>query len=136
MARPRECFRLSAHAQPRDGTFYKARSLDGMRQYAAGLLSITSALAASSPAAAQHYWQQYTDERGTRIEYPPDLFVTPERAEIGKALVTRDGRARIHMYSMPNPRALGPSEFMRSKFPASRSILTYDRVLRLRPLAP
>ena len=115
--------------QPRDGTFYKVRSLEDMRQNVAGLLLITFALG-SSPAAAQHYWQQYTDERGTRIEYPADLFVRPERAEIGEAFVTRDGRARIHMYSMPNPKALGPSEFMRSQFPASRSILTYDRVTR------
>ena len=101
-----------------------------MRQYAAGLLLITYALGVPSPAAAQHHWEQYTDGRGTRIEYPADLFVTPERAEIGKAFVTRDGRARIHMYSMPNPKALGPREFMRSQFPASRSILTYDRVTR------
>jgi len=56
--------------------------------------------------------------------------VTPERAEIGTAFVTRDGRARIHMYSMPNPKALAPSEFMRSEFPTSRSVLTYDRVAR------
>ncbi len=102
----------------------------GMRQYTVGLILITYALGGSSPAAAQHHWEQYTDARGTRIQYPADLFVTPERAEIGKALVTRDGRARIHMYSMPNPKALGPREFMRSQFPASRSILTYDRVAR------
>jgi hypothetical protein len=79
-----------------------------MRHHAAGLLLITYALG-SSPAAAQHHWIQYTDGRGTRIEYPADLFVTPEHTEIGKAFVTRDGRARIHMYSMPNPKALGPS---------------------------
>ena len=93
-------------------------------------LLIACAFAAPTPAVAQHFWKQYTDERGTRIEYPADLFSTPQRTEIGEAFVTRDGRARIHMYSMPNPKALSPRDFMRSQFPASRSILTYDRVAR------
>ena len=82
------------------------------------------------PAAAQSQWGEYADGRGTRIAYPTDLFVTPERGEIGKAYTTRDGRARIHMYSMPNAKALAPSEFMRENFPASRSVLSYDRVTR------
>jgi hypothetical protein len=90
---------------------------------------ITCALGTSS-ASAQHSWNRYTDARGTSIEYPADLFSTPERAETGHAFITRDGRARIHMYSMPNPKALAPAEFMRQHFPANRSVLTYDRVSR------
>jgi hypothetical protein len=34
------------------------------------------------------------------------------------------------MYSIPNAYALSPAAFMRSKFAASRSSLTYDRVAR------
>jgi hypothetical protein len=43
---------------------------------------------------------------------------------------TRDGRARLHVYSIPNSKALSPAGFMRSEFPASRSTLSYDRVTR------
>ena len=45
-------------------------------------------------------------------------------------LATRDGRARLHLYSMDNPKALAPRAFMRRHFPAPRSTLTYDRVTR------
>jgi hypothetical protein len=86
---------------------------------------------ASSSCIAQHRWAEYSDARGTRVEYPQDLFSVRKGAEGGgHVLVTRDGRARLHMYSMDNPKALAPREFMRSHFPASRSTLTYDRVAR------
>jgi len=84
----------------------------------------------SSPVSAQDHWAQYADARGTRVEYPVDLFSAREQAELGQAFLTRDHRARIHMYSMPNPKALAPREFMRTKFLAPRSMLTYDRVTR------
>ena len=82
------------------------------------------------PASAQQRWAEYTDARGTRIEYPLDMFPIREKADAGQVLTTQDGRARIHMLSMDNPKALKPREFMRSHFPASRSSLAYDRVAR------
>jgi hypothetical protein len=84
----------------------------------------------AGPATAQYNWNRFTDARGTSIEYPADIFSSPERAQIGKAYVSRERRARIHMYSMPNSKALTPAEFMRSQFPGPRSMLTYDRVAR------
>jgi hypothetical protein len=66
------------------GTFLRIHSLEGMRQSAVGLLLITYALGAPSPAAAQHHWKQYTDERGTRIEYPADLFVSRSARRSGR----------------------------------------------------
>lgn len=101
----------------------------GMRHFSM-LLVLTSLLGFAGPALSQYHWSRFTDSRGTSIEYPADIFATPERAEIGKAYVSRGGRARIHMYSMPNPKALTPAEFMRTRFPGPRSMLTYDRVAR------
>jgi hypothetical protein len=82
------------------------------------------------PAAAQEHWVEYTDARGTRIEYPADMFPTKNRVEVGEAFSTADGRARLHMYSIPNAKALSPGKFMRTHFPGARSALTYDRVAR------
>jgi hypothetical protein len=78
---------------------------------------------------AQEHWIEYADARGTRIEYPADLFSERKGNEAdGPVFTTRDGRARLHMYSMENPKALSPRAFMRAHFPAPRSTLTYDRV--------
>jgi hypothetical protein len=66
-----------------------------------------------------------------RVEYPQHIF--SERAGLeggGPVYRSRDGRARLHMLSMENPKGLSPREFMRSHFPAPRSTLTYDRVAR------
>jgi hypothetical protein len=94
-----------------------------------GLL-IVLAMLCSSPAAAQERWVAYTDPSGTSIDYPADIFSVRTKAESGEAFTTRDGRARIHMYSMANRMALTPRQYMRQHFPASRSILTYDRVAK------
>jgi hypothetical protein len=78
-------------------------------------------------------WAVYRDDRGTRIEYPRHIFSIPRgRGEqgVGHVFATPDGRARIHMYSIPNANALSPAAFMRSHFPGDRSRLTYDRVAR------
>ena len=93
---------------------------------------IVAAWAVSSvPVLAQNRWTEYTDARGTRVEYPQDLFSERKGTESGgQVLATRDGPGRLHMYSMDNPNALAPKAFMRSYFPASRSTLTYDRVAR------
>jgi hypothetical protein len=95
-----------------------------------GMSAVFLAVACAS-SIAQQRWAEYRDARGTRVEFPEDLFsVRKEDEGGGQVLATRDGRARLHMYSMENPKALAPREFMRSHFPASRSTLTYDRVAR------
>jgi hypothetical protein len=92
---------------------------------------LMAASAWGSSAGAQERWATYTDARGTRIAYPQDLFSERVDAEGGgQAFATRDGRARLHMFSMDNPKRLSPPEFMRNYFPGPRSNLTYDRVAR------
>ncbi|MBX9776934.1 MAG: hypothetical protein K2Y71_21355 [Xanthobacteraceae bacterium] len=95
------------------------------------MLLLVAASSWVSPSWAQERWTTYTDNRGTRIEYPQDIF--SERVGTqggGEVFATRDGRARLHLFSMENPKRLSPREFLRSYFPASRSTLTYDRVAR------
>lgn len=111
------------------GTILTSRPLRGMRHFASVFL-LCILVSASSGASAQYQWTAFSDARGTRIEYPADVFSVRERAEIGQAFTTSDGRARIHMYSMPNPKALAPGEYMQANFPARRSVLTYDHVAR------
>jgi len=98
-------------------------------------LSATAILLSFSgviPALAQgHAWETYADARGTRIEYPADVFpMARDVGEdgVGQVFTTRDGRARLQMYSIPNSQALSPEQFMRNQFPVPRSTLTYDRV--------
>ena len=65
------------------------------------------------------------------MEYPRDVFSVeqePSEQEPGRVFSTEDGRARFHVYSLPNPNALSPGAFMRANFRAQRSALTYDRV--------
>jgi hypothetical protein len=98
--------------------------------YFTALLIAASGLAAL-PLSAQERWAEYTDVRGTRVEYPKHVFSERRGAEGGgQVLITRDGRARLHMFAMDNPKALSPREFMKSYFPGPRSALTYDRVAR------
>jgi hypothetical protein len=114
------------------GTSACADHLTSMRQLFTQLvMSAAFLVVGCASSIAQQRWVEYTDARGTRVEYPQDLFSVRKGAEGGgPVLMSRDGRARLHMFSMDNPKALAPREFMRSNFPASRSTLTYDRVAR------
>lgn len=99
---------------------------------------IVSAILSASVAAAQAEsaaagWTVYRDAQGTSVEYPRSVFTVeqePGEQEPGRVFGTEDGRARFHVYSLPNPNALSPGAFMRANFPAQRSTLTYDRVSR------
>ena len=65
------------------------------------------------------------------MDYPRNVFAVeqePSEQEPGRVFSTEDGRARFHVYSLPNPNALSPGAFMRANFRAQRSALTYDRV--------
>ena len=83
--------------------------------------------------AAQDRWSVYADQKGTRIPYPAHIFsVDRGHGEngTGQVLTTGDGRARIHMFSLPNTQGDSPSEYLRKYFPVNRAALTYDRVTR------
>lgn len=93
--------------------------------------SVSLLMLTSAAALTQDGWVTYKDERGTRIDYPAHVFsLSKGRGPngIGHVFTTQDGRARLHMYSVPNSNALSPEAIMRSQFPVSRSRLTYDKV--------
>jgi hypothetical protein len=92
---------------------------------------LTAGLAPAQAESAAAGWAVYRDAQGTSVEYPRDVFSVerePDEQEPGRVFGTEDGRARFHVYSMPNPKAFSPGAFMRANFPAQRSALTYDRV--------
>ena len=99
-------------------------------------VSVTASALSSTPTQAQNpviegSWSVYSDPRGTRIPYPSDVFsVDKGRGESGKGqvLATEDGRAEIHMFSIPNPQRESPTGYLRKHFPSDRSKLTYERV--------
>jgi hypothetical protein len=102
---------------------------------ALGFVIVSAILVAGAAAAraetAAATWTVYRDAHGTSVEYPRDVFAVeqePSEQEPGRVFSTEDGRARFHVYSLPNPNALSPGAFMRANFPARRSALTYDRV--------
>src|SRR5690349_3264493 len=88
-------------------------------------------LVLGEPSFAQERWVEFIGARGTRVQYPQNLFSVRKAEDVpGEVFLTRDGRGRLHIFSMDNPQRLSPRAFMRSQFPASRSTLTYDRVAR------
>ena len=95
------------------------------------LIGTALAFAWAEHGAAQDRWSVYADQRGTRIPYPAHIFsVDRGHGEngTGQVFTTRDGRARIHMYSLPNTQGDSPSVYLRKYFPVNRALLTYDRV--------
>ena len=100
-----------------------------MRARSLGPIVAATWLALNTHSLAQERWALFTNARGTQVEYPQDLFSVRKTEDVpGQVFVTRDGRARLHIYAMDNPQALSPRGFMESQFPAPRSTLTYDRV--------
>ena len=100
-----------------------------------GFIIVSAILIAGAGAAraetAAASWAIHRDAQGTSVEYPRDVFAVeqePSEQEPGRVFSTEDGRARFHVYSLPNPNALSPGAFMRANFRAQRSALTYDRV--------
>src|SRR6188508_1790110 len=102
-----------------------------MRLRFAMALIIGSWAVIGTPARAQQGgWTTYTDSRGTRVEYPANVFSIAGRSApggLGREYTTRDGRASLRIYSIANAKAQSPASYMR-RFPAARSSLSYDRV--------
>ena len=75
-------------------------------------------------------WVTFGDERGTRVEYPVDVFPITRESSRGRTFVTSDGRATLDVYSGPNDKGESPEQLLRRTLPQKRSRLTYDRVAR------
>lgn len=76
-------------------------------------------------------WTAYTDELGTRVEYPDSVFsVAAGSPNIGKGrdFATPDGRAHLSIYVQDNPKRHTPASYLREHFRGSRASLNYDRV--------
>lgn len=94
-------------------------------------LTLAAGLVAAQARPQAATWTVYQDDRGTLVEYPEDVFpVLQDQGdnEPGRVFRSEDERARLHVYSLPNPKGLSPAAFVRANFPARRSSLTYDRV--------
>ena len=92
--------------------------------------AVLGCLTAPSWAQVQGGWVTFADERGTRLEYPADVFPVTRDSSRGRTFVTSDGRATLDIYSGPNEKAESPAQLLRRTFPHRRSRLTYDRVAR------
>jgi hypothetical protein len=69
---------------------------------------------------------------GTSVQYPALLFSIPEGPEesgVGQRFMTRDGRARLSIFTRSSQRQ-SPGYYLNTHFPGSRSRLDYDRVAR------
>jgi hypothetical protein len=76
-------------------------------------------------------WTAYTDEFGTRVEYPDSVFSVaggaPEGGK-GRDFASANGRARLSIYVQGNPKRQTPASYLREHFRGSRASLHYDRV--------
>jgi hypothetical protein len=74
----------------------------------------------------------FRDDRGTSVPYPRAIFST--RAEDGEprgpVLTSADGRARLHIFSLPNSRNETPARFIARVIEERGQRLTYRRVTR------
>jgi hypothetical protein len=94
-----------------------------------GLLMPLGQTAAES---SLHDWTMLALPRGTIIQYPTDVFAQDagESPHQGRLLTTRDGRARLDVFTASNARGETPAQFLRRAFPGDRNRLAYNRVAR------
>ena len=69
-------------------------------------------LTAPSWAQVQVGWVTFSDERGTRVEYPADVFPVTRDGSRGRTFVTSDGRATLDIYSGPNDKGESPAQLL------------------------
>jgi hypothetical protein len=91
-------------------------------------LVIALSLAVPAGAAPSHDWVPYSQE-GLTVQYPRDVFSNAGPGDQGGSLFkTRDGRARLTIFTLRNDRGESPAQFLRRSFPENRKNLHYDRV--------
>src|SRR5437762_12721580 len=91
----------------------------------AGLLPLPRAAAQSVAA-----WTIFTDANNTSVQYPSGVFPLEagEGVPPGSVFTTRDGRARLHIFTARNDRGESPGQYLKRVFPHNRRQLDYDRV--------
>src|SRR5712671_5774728 len=75
-------------------------------------------------------WTVFTDGEDTSVQYPSALFPNEggNASPPGSIFTTRDGRARLHIFTVRNERDESPAQFLNRLFPNDRRKLNYDRV--------
>jgi hypothetical protein len=90
---------------------------------------VCSVLATQSAVAGpEREWRTFTDDQGTRVQYPADIFPITQATPRGRNFITDDGRATLAIYSGPNENGETPAQVLRRTLARQRSRLTYDRV--------
>jgi hypothetical protein len=79
-------------------------------------------------------WRTYVDpDRGTAVEYPAGVFSVeagaPDRGS-GREFRTKDGRARLIIYTLPNEERRSPRSYLRRHLLLAPGALQYTRVAR------
>ena len=102
------------------------------RSHLAGLIAGSlAALLLTPPAIAVPTtgWTVLRHDGGV-VQYPRDVFPVDAGAGTprGRMLATPDGRARLHVFTIPNDRGETPAQFLARVFPRDRGRLSYDRV--------
>jgi hypothetical protein len=69
---------------------------------------------------------------GATVDVPRSIFPDETAAgdPPGRVFATPDGRARLHVFTIPNERGESPQKFLARVFPRNRTRLSYDRVTR------
>jgi len=98
------------------------------RHLAACLVLLSSAVLPHAALSAE--WATFADARGTRVQYPRDIFSVPgpEGMPPGPVLQSPDGRRRLHIFTLDNERRASPSEFIRRAVATEGEHLSYRRI--------
>jgi hypothetical protein len=80
------------------------------------------------PAQAQQ-WTTYRNASGTTVPFP-NLFTVRagEGTPRGEEFTSADGRARLHIFALPNERNESPVQFIKRVIVDDRRKLTYQRI--------
>ena len=83
------------------------------------------------PAQAQQ-WTTYRSAGGTVVPFPANLFTVRagEGTPRGEVFTSADGRARLHVFAIPNERSESPAQFIKRVIVDDRRKLTYQRIAR------
>src|SRR5262245_3049744 len=81
-------------------------------------------------ASAQAEWASFSDQRGTSVQYPREIFTVPAGSgePPGPMLQSAAGRARLHVFTLANERRASPAEFIRRTVSDQSQRLSYRRV--------
>lgn len=96
-----------------------------------GAMSIWCITSAPAQGMNAKNWLVYTDQFGTQVDYPADVFSQSggqSKRGIGERFRTPDGQAVLEIYSLPNDPPVTPEGFLRANLITPRSELEYQRI--------